>query len=79
MTDGVCPTCSGSNSLRTYQVELMKEDSKILNAVVKQEGHDGWGSEVAHLYIEPPERGKFKPQGFYLNKLGRHPLEDISC
>jgi hypothetical protein len=27
----------------------------------------------------PPERGQFKPQSFYLNKLGRHPLEDVSC
>jgi hypothetical protein len=26
----------------------------------------------------PPERGQFKPQGFYWNKLGRHPLEDVS-
>jgi hypothetical protein len=43
----------------------------------KQEGHDG--PEVAHLYIGPPERGQFKPQGFYLNKLGRHLLEDVSC
>jgi hypothetical protein len=42
-----------------------------------QEGHDG--PEVAHLYKGPPERGQFKPQGFYLNKLGRHPLEDVSC
>jgi hypothetical protein len=44
---------------------------------VKQEGHDG--PEVAHPYLGPTERGQFKPQDFYLNRLGRHPLEDISC
>jgi hypothetical protein len=43
----------------------------------KQEDHDG--PEVAHLYIGPMERGQFELQGFYLNKLGRHPLEDVSC
>jgi hypothetical protein len=47
------------------------------NEIFKQEGHDG--PEVAHLYIVPPEQGQFKPQGFYLNKIGRHPLEDVSC
>jgi hypothetical protein len=26
----------------------------------------------------PPEQGQFKPQGFYLNKLERHQLEDVS-
>jgi hypothetical protein len=41
---------------------------------IKQEGHDG--PEVAYLW---PERGQFKPRGFYLNKLGRHLLEDVSC
>jgi hypothetical protein len=24
-------------------------------------------------------RGQFLPTGFYLNKLGRNPLEDVSC
>jgi hypothetical protein len=44
----------------------------------KQEGHDG--PEVAHLYknmlkkLTPLGQGQFKPQGFYLNKLGTHPL-----
>jgi hypothetical protein len=28
---------------------------------------------------DPLGRGQFWPQGFYLNKLGRHPLEDVSC
>jgi hypothetical protein len=48
----------------------------IILCLNKQEGHDGPG--VAHLYIGPPGRGQFKPKGFYLNKLGRHPLEDVS-
>jgi hypothetical protein len=46
------------------------------NNLSQKEGHDG--PEVAHLYNGPPERGQFKPQGFYLNKLGRHLLEDVS-
>jgi hypothetical protein len=25
----------------------------------------------------PPEQGQFKPQGFYLNKLGRHSVEEL--
>jgi hypothetical protein len=32
-----------------------------------------------YLHIkDPPRQGQFLPQGFYLNKLGRHSLED-SC
>jgi hypothetical protein len=50
--------------------------AKVTVTKNKQEGHDG--PEVAHLYIGPPERGQFEPQGFYLNKLGRHPSEDVS-
>jgi hypothetical protein len=35
-----------------------------------------WGRSPVY---RPPDWGQFKPQGFYLNKLGRHPLEDVSC
>jgi hypothetical protein len=28
---------------------------------------------------DPLGQGQILPQGFYLNKLGRHPLEDVSC
>jgi hypothetical protein len=58
--------CYFNNSYRTKHVHYSE-----------QEGHDG--PEVAYLYISHPERGKFKPQGFYLNKLGRHPLKDVAC
>jgi hypothetical protein len=42
----------------------------------KQEGHDD--PEIAHLNIGPCSQGQFQTSSFYLNKLGRHPLEDVS-
>jgi hypothetical protein len=42
----------------------------------KQEGHDG--PEVARLYIGPRSGACLNPRVFYLSKLGRHPLEDVS-
>jgi hypothetical protein len=43
--------------------------------VMQQEGHDG--SEIAHLYIGHQSGANFNT-GFYLNKFGRHPFENVS-
>jgi hypothetical protein len=49
-----------------------------------QEFLGGFNKKFYHTHIGEnnnphPGCGSFWPQGVYLNKLGRHSLEDISC
>jgi hypothetical protein len=36
-------------------------------------------AQVSYGFRDKMFSQQFKPQGFYLKRLGRNPLEDVSC